>query len=271
MPKRKNGDNGDAVDGNTNPRVSQLVKWFFTFNNYIENDIGELERVFQRICIKYVFQEETGEEEKTPHLQGSIWLKKAMRWSEFKLPKCIHWEKLRNEEASIEYCQKEKTRTGRIFKWGWPKPIKVIEELYDWQKEAKEILLTSCEETTNRNVYWWWESTGNKGKSAFCKYMAVKHKTTVIQGGKLADIMNIIFNTDMDKCNSIIIDIPRCNKNNVSYAAIECILNGMITNTKYETGVKIFNPPQLLIFANFEPEFGIYNLSSDRWNIREIV
>lgn len=266
----KNGENGDAMDGNTKHRVNQLTKWFFTFNNYKNEDIGEMEIVFKRICTKYVFQEETGEEEKTPHLQGSIWLKKAMRWSQFGLPKEIHWEKLRNENASADYCQKEKTRTGRVFTFGFPKPIKIISDLYDWQKEAEELLLSACEETTNRKVYWWWEAKGNKGKSAFCKYMAVKHKTTVIQGGKMADIMNIIFNTDMDNCNSIIIDIPRCHGNCVSYAAIECILNGMITNTKYETGVKIFNPPQVMIFANFPPDSGD-NMSNDRWNIKELL
>ena len=74
---------------------------------------------------------------------------------------------------------------------------------------------------------------GNIGKSAFCKYMVVKHHATVVRGGKLGDIMNIIFNTDMDKCNYILFDIPRGTGGHVSYTSLEAILDELITNTKY--------------------------------------
>jgi len=90
----------------------------------------------------------------------------------------------------------------------------------------------------------------------------------VIQGGKMADIMNIIFNTNMDKINNMFIDIPRNNGNKVSYNSIECILNGMITNTKYETGTKVFNPPNIFVFSNFMPDTS--SLSKDRWKIYTI-
>jgi len=99
--------------------------------------------------------------------------------------------------------------------------------------------------------------------------MYVKHKAITIQGGKLADIMNIVFNLNMDECRMLLIDIPRNNLNHVSYSAIECILNGMITNTKYETGVKVFNPPHVVCLSNFDPDLD--KLSEDRWNVIEIV
>ena len=76
-----------------------------------------------------------------------------------------------------------------------------------------------------RTVHWFWEPTGFVGKSAFCKYMVVKHNATVVRGGKLSDIMNIIFNTDMDKCNCILFDIPRGTGGNVSYTSLESILD----------------------------------------------
>jgi hypothetical protein len=59
-----------------------------------------------------------------------------------------------------------------------------------------------------------------------------------------------------------------CNQNKVSYSSIECIKNGMITNTKYETGFKVFNPPHVVVFSNFPPDEE--KLSADRWNIKEI-
>ena len=101
--------------------------------------------------------------------------------------------------------------------------------------------------------------------------MYVKHGVITIQGGKLADIINIIFNLNMDNVKAIMIDIPRNHKNHVSYSAIECILNGMITNTKFETGVKVFNPPHLVVFSNFYPEKGEDILSDDRWDIIELT
>lgn len=263
----------DLEDGNTNPQIStkkkqvtQLKQWFFTFNNYTTQNIRDLETKFKEICIKYIFQEETGENG-TKHLQGNIWLKKKMRWTEFNLPKTIHWEKTRNEDASFNYCQKTDTRTGNIYSFGFPKPIKIIEKLKPWQEKLEQMILN--EEPDGRTVYWRYDKTGGVGKSSFCKYMYIKHGVITIQGGKMSDIMNIIFNLNMDDIKAIIIDIPRCHKNHVSYASIECILTGMITNTKYETGTKVFNPPHVVVFSNFYPEIDL--LSSDRWKIKEIT
>lgn len=260
---------GDLEDGNTisksTRRMNQLKRWCFTFNNYKIDDIKILETKFKLICVKYVFQQEKGETNGTPHIQGAIWLKKEMRPSEFDLDKKIHWEGMRNEKASIAYCQKSLTAEGEPFFFGFPKPIKIIENLKNWQKEIEDLFFT---EPDGRTVNWYWENIGGVGKSSFCKYMYVKHKAITIQGGKLADIMNIIFNLDMDETKMLIIDIPRNNSNKISYSAVECILNGMITNTKFETGVKVFNPPHVVILSNFEPEYE--KLSLDRWNVKEI-
>lgn len=262
----KNGDFGDSGKGNTS-RISQLKKWCLTWNNYDTNKFGDLETFLKNFCWKYMIQSEVGESG-TPHLQGCIWLKKEMRWSEFGLPKQIRWSKMISEKGSMAYCQKTSI-DGWDGKYRWslgiPKPIKIIDKLYDWQLEAEKLLL---EEPDGRSVHWWFDKIGGKGKSQFCRYMAYKHNCVVIQGGKLADIMNIIFNTDMNFVNSLIIDVPRNNGNKVSYSAIECILNGMITNTKFETGRKIFNPPNVLVFSNFEPELD--KLSMDRWKVKNL-
>jgi len=272
MPKvvnRKNRNTGE--DGNTTPpshvkQSPQLKKWFFTYNNYPEEAISCLERCFQKICVKYVFQKEVGENG-TPHLQGNIWLHKAMRPSEFKLQPQIHWEKTRNENAAEGYCQKSETSIGEPFLWGWPKAIKILDNLRPWQQSIVNYIAT---EPDGRKLLWVYEDIGNTGKSSLCKYLYVTKNVIVIQGGKLADIMNIIFNIDMSNVTCIMIDVPRKNKNNVSYGAIECILNGMITNTKYETGIKVFNPPHVIILSNFSPNTDD-TLSADRWDIREII
>lgn len=271
MKKKENRDCRDLIVGNTKQQSNQLKKWFFTWNNYDSSKIKELETRFLEICYMGLFQSEVGKEG-TPHLQGGIWLKKAMRWTEFDLPKTIHWEKMKDEKETLEYCQKE-TKDGWDGKYRWqfniPKPLKYIKEddFYEWQKETKGYCL---KEPDGQSILWIHEPDGGKGKSAFCRHMAIVHNALVIQGGKLADIMNIIFNTDMNRVNCILIDIPRCNKNNVSYASIECILNGMITNTKYETGRKIFNPPNIVVFSNFEPDINDETLSKRRWIVKDL-
>lgn len=246
-------------------QVSQLVRWAFTLNNYKSEDINEIETIGRKICKKYVFQEETGSNG-TPHLQGYFHLKQKMRFSEFGLPKQIHWEKVRNTEATEEYCQKEETRTGKIYKFGFPKEIKIkiIEELRSWQKDIVDYI---DKDPDDRKILWVHESIGNVGKSAMTKYLVVKYKALFIDEGKKSDLINLIFNTNMDKCKLVVIDIPRDN-NNISYKTMESIKNGLVCNTKYETGVKAFNPPHIIVFANFSPE--VEKMSLDRWDIRTI-
>lgn len=271
-PKKSNRDSRDLIEGNTKPQSNQLNKWCFTWNHYEVEKIKTLETTFLEFCKKGLFQSEVGEKEKIPHLQGAIWLKEglSMRWTEFNLPKTIHWEKMIDEKRSLAYCQKlgPDGWDGK-FRWQYkiPKPIKIIEILREWQTDCEKYCLR---EPDGQTIRWYWEKIGGVGKSAFCKYMVVKHNAIVIQGGKLADIMNIIYNTDMSCVDCILIDIPRCHKNSVSYAAIECILNGMITNTKYETGCKIFNPPNIVVFSNFAPILSEETLSTRRWEIMNL-
>ena len=99
--------------------------------------------------------------------------------------------------------------------------------------------------------------------------MIVKHNILFCSGGKYTDIMNLVFNNDMDVCDCIMFDIPRANEGHISYASLESIKNGMVCNTKYETGTKIFNSPHLFIFANFPPD-DVDMLSEDRWVIQDL-
>ena len=149
---------------------------------------------------------------------------------------------------------------------GCPKPIKIISNLYDWQKNIEELCMS---EPDDRKIHWFWEEKGNIGKSAFIKYMVVKHNILYCGGGKHQDIMNLVFNQDMDKSNVVMFDIPRAHEGHISYASLECIKNGLVCNTKYETGVKVFNSPHLIVFANFPPN-DESKLSDDRWVIKEL-
>lgn len=264
MKKSGQSNKSKAVLGNTKKPLKgkkqtiQSKRWCFTWNNYDSIVIHYLMLFFQSNKILYIIGEEFGPECGTPHLQGYIECPTKKRWEEFHLPHVIHWERCKGDrEQNIKYCSKSEIyHCSDIFK-----PIEIIKHLYDWQKDIENLLNINPD---GRTVHWYFDKLGGIGKSSFCKYMYVKHNIPTIQGGKLADIMNIIFNMNYVP-KLLLIDIPRNNGNKVSYTSIECILNGMITNTKFETGIKVFNPPHVVVFANEKPDKE--KLSKDRWNI----
>ena len=261
----------DVVLGNTKTKTtSQEVKKFcFTLNNWNEEEVNNIVKIAVSVLkCKYILGYEIGECG-TPHIQGFLLLDKKKSWDSVLKSlnnKRIHLECAKGSiKSNIDYCTKDNNFITNYPNLKPKKPLKLISNLYPWQSEIVELLKT---EPDGRTVNWYWETKGKTGKSSFCKYMYANYNALVIQGGKLSDIMNILFNRDCDNLDMILIDIPRKNGNNISYSAVECILNGMITNTKYETGTKIFNAPHLVVFSNFEPD--TINLSMDRWRIVDI-
>lgn len=249
----------------------QSLKWCFTLNNYDLNDIKNLEQKFTLECDKYIFECETGDSG-TPHLQGFILFKKKRRPSELKLSNKIHWEKCKgSEQENILYCSKD-FREGKsklIFKSEnikIPRPLKIINDLKVWQLKLKNILM---QEPEDRKIIWVYEDIGNVGKSAFSKYMVVKHDALYITEGKKSDIINIVYNYVLNKdLDILILDVPRDNGNRISYKSLEEIKNGLICNTKYETGNKCINAPHIVVFSNEPPDK--FKFSLDRWEIYKI-
>jgi len=257
--------------GNTKKQpcqANQLKNWFFTFNNYTESDILLLKKVFLEICDKYIFQEETGENG-TKHLQGTIILHKKMRWTEFNLPKAIHWEKTNNLDKSLLYCCKAETRTGEVFFKGClpPRKLKIIDTLKNWQTKLDNIIKS---EPDDRKIIWVADKEGNNGKTQLAKYFIKMYDACYITEGKKSDIVNIVYNRLLksDDMGLVILDVPRDNKT-VSYKSIEEIKNGIICNTKYETGIKLINSPHVVVFSNFWPDLDKF--THDRWEIYTIT
>lgn len=266
--------NGDAwrAEGNTKTsaqkRSNQLINWFFTYNNYPMEAVETLKAKFDDLCELYVFQAERGENG-TDHLQGYIKLKKKMRWEEFKLDKAIHWEKVKSDIKAQNYCMKEDTRVAGPWAKGirLKKELKLIKPDRIYQKYILDIIQKEPDE---RKIYWFFEPEGNVGKSSFCKYLIAMHNAIFIDEGKKADLMNhILTASQKQEIDLVVLDVPRDNKNCISYKSIESIKNGMIYSSKYEGGQLLFNSPHVIIFSNYPPDES--KLSKDRWEIFEIV
>lgn len=261
------------AEGNTIPppikRCPSAVRWSFTYNNYdLELLNGSIIPFFKQQCKVYIVGLEVGESG-TPHVQGYVEFITKRRAPEFvgKICNKIHWELSKgNRTDNIKYCSKDNNVLSS-FNCSIPKPLKIINELRNWQQNILDICLT---EPDDRTINWYFDKCGNIGKTSFIKYMVYHHNALFCNGGKYSDIMNLVFNQDMDNCNIVLFDIPRANKGNISYSSLESIKNGMVCNTKYETGTKLFNSPHVFIFANFPPE-NYNDLSIDRWNIKQFV
>ncbi len=132
--------------GNTIIRDSKVQRnrarsWCFTLNNYKEEDVVTLSHPkwnnmrTKRIC----FQEEMGEEEKTPHLQGVVQFEESVSFTTLKsFHDKIHWEKCRNLAASIKYCSKNDTKYGKLYTHG-------VSEKQLWRGKSKAKLMDTRE------------------------------------------------------------------------------------------------------------------------------
>lgn len=257
------GEAGGNTNTPANKRINQLKHWFFTFNNYEKSDVEILETKFNEVCTKYLFQEEKGDNG-TPHLQGIISLKKAMRWSELKLSSKIHWEKPINVNDCYNYCQKTETRVGNVYaskNVKIIKPLKIITELRDWQKSVVDMV--KCD-PDDRTIVWIYETEGNVGKTQLCKYLIHHHNAVPIEGKK-NDILYCAAEFDSE---CYLMDLERSMEDYVSYAAIEKIKNGVYMCAKYESKPILRNSPHIIIFANFKPDLSA--LSKDRWKVYTI-
>lgn len=263
-----------GVIGNTKTITQglQLKNWFMTYNNYEEGDIEIIYSTMKPLCSMFVFQEEQGEEG-TRHLQGAFTLVKRMRWSEFKLSNAIHWEKMKDIKASFNYCSKSLTRIGKQYCHNFTpiRELKIVsdENLYPWQKCLKEKIINPCED--DRKIIWVIDSTGNNGKTSFIKHMFKNTDNSVIlTSGKHSDIINMVYNfieNNKREPDRILLNIARdCEP---VYKTIEDIKDGIIINTKYETGCHLINSPHIVVMANYFPDKS--KLSADRWEIYRII
>lgn len=135
----------------------------------------------------------------------------------------------------------------------------------DWQNEILKLVLHTKPDA--RSVHWFWEPNGNVGKSFLTTYLLLRNKAYVVEGGKRADIF---FGYDMQPI--VIFDLPReldSESGMYIYGTIECFKNGRFLSSKYETTMKLFRKPHVIVFANFKPNNDA-PLSLDRWNIKRL-
>lgn len=260
---------GNGKSGNTR-RISPSKKWCFTLNNYTNDEWLQILEVLKEKG-KYIIGKEVGEQG-TPHIQGYVEFHTKCRPLECIKNKRIHWEKAKgNQEDNIKYCSKDgKYETNLKIKKELKDFIKIRNnKLYYWQEEIKELLKTEPDE---RSIYWYWEPNGCEGKTALLRHICITldkefGTRSICVSGKSADIKLSIEKME-EKPDVVIFICPRYMEDYFSYGALEEVKDAIFFSGKYESGMCIYNPPHVIVLANFEPE--INNLSKDRWKIHRI-
>lgn len=265
-------DDEASVSSATRHRASPAKNWSFTWNNYPPNWQELILAAFPSSVVKvFVIQQETGEEG-TPHLQGCVELQTKKRAFSLGLPPSLHWEVTKKPLAARLYCSKEDTRdegaTPFTFGWRPPRSLRLITELRPWQRQLRDTLL---EDPDDRTIRWYWEATGNTGKTAFTKYMMHTHQAMLLSG-KGADVLNAIVTHHKETQqwpDIVIYDVPRSvDMAYLSWSSLEKIKDGCFYSGKYEGGWCLMAPPHLVVFANEPPP--IEKLSADRWKVVQV-
>lgn len=254
------------------PKRSRARSYVFTWNNYTEDDIKDLLQTFAGNDSSYLFQEEKGAEG-TPHLQGMFKCKNPMdfhvirvNWFKTKarVKDCKSWR------GSLKYCCKQETRVGRVFHSDDIKVPKIaVDPIVDpknWQKEA----IAMINAIDDREIHWWVDRAGGRGKTSLCKHLVLKHDACYV-AGKGADVKYLVSNWIKSRGyfpRLIVINYTRTLENFVNYGVIEEIKDGLFVSCKYKTEAVIMDCPQIFIFANFAPD--MRKMTQDRWVIHDL-
>lgn len=259
---------GIGLVGNTKKATKPRIRgrrWCFTWNNY---PIDTFERTLTEAFDKanYIYQEEKGANG-TPHLQGYVeWTHPRDLNSLKGVSELIHWEPSNNRDASIKYCSKEETRAGRLFT-NIQLPKKPFKDPRPWQAECLAYIAT---EPDDRKIRWYVDEKGGQGKTALCKHIIQTNKSALYLSGSAKDMKYAIkaWIEEHSRFTIALLDITRSTENFFSYQGLEEIKNGIFFNTKYESGMVTYDPPHVIVFANFKPDES--KLSADRWDIKPL-
>ena len=254
---------------------SRARRWRITINNFTERDEKKIQ-TWPRIC-KYRYQIERGDSG-TDHIQGILEFKDAIRFSRLKtaFPRG-HFNKCFDREQGLLYVSKTATRVRGPYNKGFKPIIDIISRLRPWQETIYQLLYCGERKVPildNRKIIWVYDLVGNSGKTAFARFLRVKHKAILLAGSQKDCFyaLKTTFEADPGSMQNplCVFYYPRSHDGNyISYNAIESVRDGLGMSTKYESGSIIWNPGRVLVLANTPPE--VSKLSLDRWVIYEIV
>lgn len=123
-------------------------------------------------------------------------------------------------------------------------------------------------EPDNRTITFLVDMEGNCGKSWFFSYYHQNHRDTtqIILPGKKADMALIL----LEHLRVLFVDAPRSKQGDfIQYDFLEEVKNGRVFSSKYESRMKVFKPPHVVVAMNEFPKMDM--LSEDRYDVVNIT
>lgn len=238
---------------------NQMYCWFFTLNME-ECTASQLSQLLKTYCKSFKFQGESGLKTGYNHWQGTFSLKTKEYFSTVKnlFPCSIHLEGTKHPFKALNYCGKDDTRICGPYDHN-STFLKTIDasSFYQWQKELLEYVKGPV---NDREILWYYDQKGGKGKTAMCKFLISNHNASFISNGKTSDLSFAINDPKI-----VVVNYTRDNEERINYGILESIKDGLVFSGKYESKTKCFDPPHLIVFANFSPR--LESMSLDRWKI----
>jgi len=130
----------------------------------------------------------------------------------------------------------------------------IIEIFRPWQ----QLLINELEKPADdRHILWIHDPEGGIGKTRLARWLVDHKNAFYTNGGRSIDITYSYNHQPI-----VIFDYVRESQDFVSYSTIEQLKNGILSSNKYNSCLKRFKSPHVVIFANFKPPEGKF--SADR-------
>lgn len=146
-----------------------------------------------------------------------------------------------------------------------PAPHVPFHDLRVWQSD---LLTTLGEAPNDREIIFVVDKVGNQGKTWFAKRYCIDHPDAqYMEPAKKAD-MAYALRTDI---RVLFVNLSRTNDSKTQeylYSFLESVKDGMVFSPKYESMMKMLNPPHIVVMTNTDPDYGL--LSEDRFVIIDL-
>lgn len=253
----------------------QADKYFFTY--HLQND-EQFEQAFMNlegladICDKYVWGEEYGKKKGKPHIQGCFILSSKMRWKTIEkhyfVNPCPYGKKLKNWDRAFKYCCKELNRIESNCKL--PIPLKIISDLYPYQKEVVDMLK---KDPNDRDIIWIYGDY-NIGKTQLCKYLIFNKIAFGPLEGEKRHILSVIAQNINETAFIFYLTKAESEYQKCSFFEIlEKVKDGLFMSHfgTDNTDPVIMNSPHILVFANTRPNWERTEMDPERFFVYRIL